>query len=393
VLVTLATLHFAGALDGIEADIAARIPERPQDALLGIVNVFSCCVLSWKAFTTMVPAFILGGAIAAFVPATMVLKYLGARAHPVKSFGAAAVSGVVLSLCSCNIVPLFVSIYRRGAGIGPAFTFLFAGPAINVVAMIFTMQVIGWRLGIWRAVGVPLVALGVGLLMSLIFRREVTEQYAQAANGPQAAGEEPPESRLWLLFSLLLGLVVFGAWEMAWPPKIVVMLVLVALTAAVAVRRFEKWELRDWGAETWALVKLVIPILIPAVLVIGAVAAFIDVKLVYSLVGPAPEGAGFWAHLKPILVADLFGALMYFPILSEVAFTKAFLKLGMDVGPALAVLLTGAGLSLPGLLIIARAVGWRKALAYQGLVILLTTAVSVLFASQFGKYICDCMMN
>ena len=340
----------------------------------------------------MLPAFLLGGAIAAFVPTPVVLKYLGAGANQVRAYSVAAVSGIVLSLCSCNIVPLFVSIYRRGAGIGPAFAFLYAGPAINVVAMIFTIQVIGWRLGVWRAIGVPIVALLVGAAMALIYRREGSRQAREARAATVAVASPQADARIWLLFAALLGLVVYGAWEMAWTPKIIGMLLIAVATAGLLYARFEGDELREWMGETWGLIKLVIPVLIPAVLVIGGLAAFIDIKLVARYLGPAPEGSTFLRELRPILIGDIFGSLMYFPILSEVAFTKAFLKMSMDVGPALAVLMTGAGLSLPGAIIVARAVGWGKVLAYQALVIAFTTLFAVLFASEFGQYMCACMM-
>ncbi len=390
----IAILHFLGALRGIETTISDALPERPSDALIGIVDVFKCCILSWKALTTMLPAFILGGAIAAFVPTPVLLQYLGARANQTRAYAVAAVSGVVLSLCSCNIVPLFVSIYRRGAGTGPAFTFLYAGPAINIVAMVFTFQVIGWQLGLWRAVAVPVIALIVGLAMALTFRRSEDREQAEKQQAALAAvDDDVSHARIWLLFGLLLALVVYGAWEMAWPPKIIGMVALALATAALVGLRFSRDEWQQWLQETWGLVKLVVPVLIPAVLVIGAVAAFIDVKLVYRLLGAAPEGSGFLRQLQPIAVADVIGALMYFPILSEVAFTKAFLKLGMDLGPALAVLLTGAGLSLPGILIVGRAIGWRKVLVYQAYVIVATTAIAAFFASEVGQYLCACMME
>ena len=138
-------------------------------------------------------------------------------------------------------------------------------------------------------------------------------------------------------------------------------------------------------------VKLVVPVLLPAVLIIGAIAAFIDVKLVYRLVGTVPENAGIWDQLRPIAIAAVSTKLMYFPILTEVAFTKAFLKLGMGVGPALAILLTGPGTSLPGMILIGRSIGWTKAVAYEALVVLATVAYAGLFAGEIGRYICACM--
>lgn len=392
-------------LFGQQLLVSLRNLPRPEDALLGVVDVFKCCVLSWKAVTTMLPAFLLGGAIAAFAPTGLILRYLGARSNQPRAYLTAAASGILLSLCSCNVIPLFTSIYRRGAGTGPAFTFLFAGPAINVVAMIFTFQIIGFHLGIWRAIGVPVLAVIVGLLMTLIFGKHESAR-AEAALKAADAHETGLSWRLVALFAVLLATVVFGSWQTdiavkraeaglpgAWNMLIIGMTALTLLLVALALKAFERHERRAWLHETWALVKLVIPVLLPAVIVIGLIATYIDVKLVYSLVGNVADGSGFWPTLRPILWADLFGEVMYFPILTEVAFTKAFLKLGMDVGPALALLLTGPGTSLPGFIIVARAIGWRKALVFELLLILTTTAYAFIFSSKIGEYICACMMG
>jgi len=392
VTATLVVLHFTGTLSSVEQDIAGRLPERPADALLGIVNVFKCCILSWKALTTLLPAFLLAGAIAAFVPTSVIIKHLGAGANQFKAYGVAAFSGFVLSICSCNVVPLFASIYRRGAGIGPAFTFLYAGPAINIVALIFTIQVIGPQLGIWRAMGVPIVAVLAGISMALLFgRSDARVSEAARAKAALPEGFERSPGPVIALMVLLLGMVSFGAWEMPWTPKILGMVVIIGLVAWLMWARFSGEETKEWMLESWALVKLTLPLLVPAVLVIGAVAAYIDVKLVYRLVGPAAEGSGLWGALKPILLANTFGSCMYFPILTEVAFTKAFLKLGMGIGPALAILLTGAGTSIPADLIVWRAVGLKKVVAYEVIVLLLTTAYVLFFDSTAGQYICACM--
>lgn len=376
-----------------------------NETLISVIDVFRCCILTWKAVTVMLPAFLLGGAIAAFAPTHLILTYLGARSHQVRAYVTAAFSGCIMSLCSCNVVPLFVGIYRRGAGLGPAFTFLFAGPAINIVAMIFTFQVIGWRLGLWRAIGVPIIAILTGLIMTLLFYREARAQREeQAAVLPVEGGLE---RRLWLLFGLLLFMVIFGSWQsdLVFPPPesehpaaspypLLIGLGLAALAlVALLAKKFSAEERGEFFRESWGLIKLVVPVLLPAVLVIGAIATFIDVKLVYKLVGQAPEGSGLWGMLRPIILGSVFGELMYFPILTEVAFTKAFLKLGMDVGPALAILIAGPGSSLPGFIIIARAIGWKKAAAYEIVVFTLTALYAAVFASEIGKYICACMMK
>lgn len=390
----LLVLHWSGALRGVQDALLQRLPDRPSDALLRVVNVFHCCILTWDALTVMVPAFALGGAVAAFVPNTVVLRYLGAGANQARAYVVAAISGMVLSLCSCNVVPLFVSIYRRGAGIGPAFTLLYAGPAINIVAMIFTFQVIGPIIGVWRAVGVPLIGILAGIGMSLAFRREGRARREQAAlQALQSPEQDTGGARVWALFVLLLLLVGYGAWGLPWTPRLIGCGILAMAIAGLIWWRFTADDLRNWATETWGLVRLVVPILLPAVLIIGAAAAFTDIKVVDRWLGASAAG-GWLGEMQPVLAADVFGALMYFPILTEVAFAKALLKeFFVKPAPALAVLLTGAGLSLPGLFIVGRAVGWRKAAVYELLVIALTTGLCWLFASEVGEYICKCMMQ
>ncbi len=362
-----------------------------EQKLSQIVNVFQCCIFTPRALTTVLPAFILAGAIAAFIPRGAVLYYLGPRARSVWAYLVSAVSGILLSLCSCNVVPLFVSIYRQGAGIGPAFTFLYAGPAINIVSLIFVFQVIGWRIGLWRALAVPALAIAIGLVAARLYRREEEERTREVLGsaGAQADGGLPAVDRRQLynaggVIACLLVFVVIGSLHIWWPVQAGVMLL--ALGAAVAVAsRLGTEKLAEWAEETWSLLKLIIPVLVPAILAIGAMAAFIDVKWVYRLVGEN--------SVRSIAAASVFGALMYFPILAEIVFTKAFLKLGMATGPALAILLTGAGLSAPGAIILARVIGWKKVVVYLGLVILGTIAISMLFSWQMGQYLCPCIME
>lgn len=403
ILAALAAITLLLVLDrSLLARLLAALPGRPKEALIGVVDVFSCCILTPKILTTMLPTFLLGGAIAAFAPMGVILRYLGARSNQPRAYLTAALCGPLLSLCSCNIVPLFASIHKRGAGIGPAFTFLFAGPAINIVAMVFTFQVIGFKIGMWRAILVPVMAILIGLTMSWIYRKE------QAADLPSeaalaASGQAKLDGRLWALFGTLTAAVVFGAWEMPWTPKLIGVGVFAVILVAVALRLFEPYERQEWLHETWGLVKLVVPVLLPAVLIIGLIATYIDVKLVYHLVGapadlPVAHDAlghlhNFWANFRPILFADLFGEVMYFPVLTEVAFTKAFLKLGMTVGPALALLLTGPGTSLPGAILVGRAVGWKKALMFELLCVVFTAIFALVFVGQIGQYICSCMMG
>jgi uncharacterized membrane protein YraQ (UPF0718 family) len=348
------------------------------------VDVFQCCLFTWEAVSTVLPAFALAGAVTAFIPPALVLRYLGAGAKKTVSYSTAAISGIILSLCSCNVVPLFVSIYRTGAGIGPASTFLYAGPAINLVSLVLVFEAIGWQIGLWRAVLVPVVGIATGLSMALIFGRADRKRQAETP-APKTGMAETAGLREWALFGLLTGMVVFGAIEMPLAWKLGGLVAIIGSVALLATRAFSRDDLRRWWEETWHLFKIVIPVLIPAVVVIGLVASWVDIKWIYRHVGDN--------SLSSLLFADLFGELMYFPVLAEVVFAKAMMKLGLATGPAMAILLTGTGASLPGAIIIGRCVGWAKASVFIGLEIVFTTLAAWLFASEIGAYICQCMMN
>lgn len=350
--------------------------------LAEVVDVFQCCLFTWEALVTVLPAFLLAGAVAAFIPPAVVLKYLGAGARKTVSYSTAAISGIILSLCSCNVVPLFVSIYRTGAGIGPAATFLYAGPAINLVSLVLVFEAIGWQIGLWRAILVPVVGVAVGLTTAAVFGAD--DRKADLSDQNIAPGDGTGV-REWFLFGLLTALVVFGAVEMPIAWKACGFLAIAGALVVLVLRAFTREDVRLWWDETWHLLKTVIPVLIPAVIVIGLLSSWVDIKWIYRNVGDN--------SLRSLLFADVFGELMYFPVLSEVVFAKAMMKLGLATGPAMAILLTGTGASLPGAIIIGRCVGWRKAVFFIVCEIVFTTAASWLFASEIGSYICQCMMN
>lgn len=365
-----------------------------SETLNDVVDVFSCCVLNWEAFTIMLPAFVLAGAIAVFVPAPVLLRHFGATARKPIAYLVAAMSGCVLSVCSCNIVPLFVSIYRRGAGLGPAITFLYSGPAINLVSLVFVYQVIGWRLGVWRMIAVPVIGILAGLFMALLFRRDETlrqEELSAAANSLMVATH--PTRRVMGLLGLLFVLMMVGSIKetefriMTWPLKIATMASLAALTGIAAARWFEREDLKEWGIETWKLIRMVVPVLLVSVLVIGYIAMNVKLPMLQKL-GLTSRGGD---RIQSALLTATFGSLMYFPMLSEIAFVKAFLKLNdLPAHLGLIILLTGPGLSLPGMILVGREMGIKKTATYFLILIVLSAGTGQLFHAFIGKYVCPC---
>ncbi|MFB3879955.1 MAG: permease [Armatimonadota bacterium] len=374
------------------------------------VNLFKCCIFTLNAFTIVLPAFLIAGALVVFIPSQSVMKYLGAKANRVLSYGVSAISGNVLTVCSCNVVPIFASILRRGAGIGPAFCFVFAAPAIHVVNTVFTYQVIGPKLALWRFVTVPIIAVLVGLAMALLFRREERARQCEIQGNASVAllersHEETRRGETFLL--MLIAVLFFGAWlsldpyfsGTLWgiPAGQLVRLAGVIIALAALVKLSFTWfgreETAEWGRQTWLLLRMIVPIFVVAVLVIAVIVAHIPLKWIMPSAGDhsvlrfgQPQGNG----ILPTFLAAVFGTVMYFPLLTEVAFTKGLLLKYFALGPALAILLGGPGLSLPGLILVRKVAGLKKMLVYWAVTVSLITLVAYFFGRYFGEYECSC---
>jgi uncharacterized protein len=345
----------------------------------------------------LVPAFFIAGAIGQFVSQGAVLRYLGAKAPRPVAYGVASISGSILAVCSCTVLPLFASIYRRGAGLGPATAFLYSGPAINVLAMILTARVLGLQLGIARAVGAVLFAVVVGVLMAALFRREEAQRQKDGADPfAAAAAAQASPRQSWqdaLFLGTMVAILVFANWGA--PNEAVGVFAAVyrvhwPLTAALLValfwmmfRWYPKDELGQWVQATWAFAKQITPLLLGGILLSGWLmgrpghdAGLVPSSWVAGVVGGNSVGANF--------LASFVGALMYFATLTEVPILQTLLGSGMGQGPALALLLAGPALSLPSMLVINSYLGPRKTLAYISLVVVMATATGWLYGAFAG---------
>ena len=338
--------------------------------------------------TCLIPAFFIAGAIAVFVSQASVLKYFGAQANKLLSYSVASVSGTVLAVCSCTVLPLFAGIYMRGAGIGPATAFLYSGPAINVLAIVLTAKVLGWEMGLARAVGAVTFSVIAGLIMALISRKDDANRTAGQIYLPEEDGKE---RKLWqdalymLTMVLILVFAAFakpsaddaGVWKMIFAAKWYVTVGLLIILSVMLKRWFVKDELTSWVRAAWGFMKQIFPLLLGGVLVAGFLLgrpgheALIPESVIAGLVG----GNSIWANL----FASVSGALMYFATLTEVPILQGLIGAGMGKGPALALLLAGPALSLPSMMTLAGIMGIKKTLTYCMIVVVLSTFVGMAY--------------
>ncbi len=380
----------------------------------------------------LLPAFFIAGAIGVFLSQNTVMKYLGADARKILAYGVASVSGTILAVCSCTILPLFAGIYRMGAGLGPAVAFLYSGPAINVLAIILTARVLGIELGIARAVGAITFSVIIGLIMHVIYRKENEGQEGRK----MMLGSEDGMRPLWqnaLYFSAMIAVLVFANWGkpqaetgfwhliyaskwiitalsavglgvmlVAWFAVPVLKVVAVAAITAVFSLAFphtpmvgfavgvmglsyltstQEGEMQEWFAGSWGFAKQIMPILFAGVLVAGFLLGrpghegIIPSVWVSSLVG----GNSLFANF----IASFAGAFMYFATLTEVPILQGLMGSGMGKGPALALLLAGPAVSLPNMLVIRSVIGTGKTVVYVSLVIVMATISGFLYGTIF----------
>ncbi|UCC45337.1 MAG: permease [Candidatus Zixiibacteriota bacterium] len=380
----------------------------------------------------LIPAFFIAGAIAVFVSQASVMKYLGARANKVLSYCVASVSGSILAVCSCTVLPLFAGIYRMGAGLGPATAFLYSGPAINVLAIVLTARILGLELGVARAVGAIVFSVVIGLLMHLIYRREETEKVNAQMAMPEPAVNRPLYQN-GLYFAAMVAVLVFanwgrpdettGAWYLVYSNKWLITsiaaiglstmlifwfglskmpIILTGLAAAIIALLFphepllafstaviglsliigrRSDESGEWFSQSWGFAKQILPLLFGGILVAGLLLGrpgqegFIPSQWIVSWVGGN--------SLESNLLASIAGAFMYFATLTEVPIIQGLVGNGMGKGPALALLLAGPALSLPNMLVIRSVMGTQKTIVFVVLVVVMATATGTIYGSLF----------
>jgi len=396
-------------------------------------------LLQWYArnhtLACVVPALFIAGGIITFLSQESVLRHLGPRSNKLVAYSVASVSGAVLAVCSCSVLPMFAGIYKLGAGLGPASAFLYSGPAINILAIFLTARVLGFEIGLGRAIGAVAFAFVIGILMAVIFRRE---ERARAAATPQLPESSQPRRRLWQNTAFLACMVLFLIFSDWYNPgnAIVHMKDGTALRGVVlqerhddyvlqvqdesgniqsidnrvlpkdqvsqveeirswvmdvfharwylaglmglavilmAWRWYERSEVREWMGNTWSFSKMLVPLLFGGVFVVGFIERLLPQEQIAELVGDNSFSAN--------LIASVVGAFFYFATLTEIPIVQALMSNGMHQGPALALLLAGPALSLPSMIVIYKIMGARKATVFIVLTVALSTVVGMVFGA------------
>jgi uncharacterized membrane protein YraQ (UPF0718 family) len=340
----------------------------------------------------LVPAFLLAGAISAFINQASVLKYFGAKANKFLSYGVASVSGTILAVCSCTVLPLFSGIYKRGAGLGPAIAFLYSGPAINVLAIILTARILGFEMGMARTIGAVFFSVIIGLIMHFLFLKE---EQNRVIDDKMFAAEINENRNLWqtsLYFLSMIGFLVFanwakplegqnGLWMTIYNIKWYIAWFSVLALVIMSWRWFKQDEIKTWGIASWDFALQILPLLLGGVLLSGFLLGrvghegIIPARFVIGLVG----GNSFFANFFASIVA----AFMYFATLTEVPILQGLMNAGMGKGPGLALLLAGPALSLPSMLVIRSVIGTKKTVVYVSLVIIMATISGMFYGTFF----------
>jgi len=343
-----------------------------QLVLAGFTSLWDYIAL--HVLTCLVPAFLLAGAMVSFISKEAIMKYLGHAVKKFQSFLTAAFGSFLLAACSCTVIPVASGLYYRGSGIGPAFILLWVAPAANILALTYTGAILGGEMVAVRVVSALAMAMAVGIIMATTFRKEEVER--TGLNHERESTKVISRQDMLLILLLVVSLLAPNYMIQSGPfwQKVVVWIIATGIVAAYALKTKTKEQLLGWMKETWWFVRIIFPLLLAGVFIVGVIGAILPQTWVENYLGGSSMLSSF--------LATLIGSISYFATMTEAPFVDTLMKMGMGKGPALALLLTGPGLSLPNWLAIARVFGVRKAVVYVVTIITLGTIVGW-FAGTF----------
>lgn len=324
--------------------------------------------------TCLVPAFMLAGAMVAFINQEAILNHLGEKANKVKSFSLAGVASFFVAACSCTVIPVSAGLFYSGAAIGVAFIILWVAPSANILSLVYTGNILGGEIVVARVAASLAMAFVVGWVMTLAFRNEVREEIA-VAEGTREKGEIVSRRHVILLLLIVVSLLspnYIGQTGPYWQ-KVIIWGIATVILFAYAFKMFTKDEIKSWLRETWWFVRIILPLLLAGVFAVGVIGKLLPEEWIRQWLGGNGVTASF--------LATMIGAVSYFATMTEAPFVDTLMKLGMGKGPALALLLTGPGLSLPNWIAIARVFGLKKSVVYVITIVILGTFVGWFFGN------------
>ncbi len=332
--------------------------------------------LSSHTLTCLVPAFFIAGAITAFIKKEAIIKYLGPDVKKRISYPLASVSGAILAVCSCTILPIFAGLYKKGSGVGPATAFLYSGPAINILAIVYTASELGYQIGLARVLASVGMAFIIAFLMSSIFRADDEEiSHQNSGDIHEKENSERPSLIKSVFFGSLVAILIIGAsGSIAWIPKLIIISTLTLLLLTVIKYYYKKREVKDWGLETWYLTKMIFPILIVGTFIVGIIEFYIPAETFRPYLGTSSLSSSF--------LGSIVGALLYMPTLLEVPIvgtTFGYQEGVMGEAPALSLLLAGPSLSLPNMVVLFKVMKLKHWLVYICFVIIFSTSMGFVY--------------
>jgi uncharacterized membrane protein YraQ (UPF0718 family) len=366
-----------------------NIPDLLASGLEALVDY-----VGYHVLTCLVPAFLLAGAIVAFLPRDVIIRYLGSETRKRISLPLASASGMFVAACSCTVIPIASGLYRKGGSIGPAFVILWVTPAANILALTYTGAVLGFDMAAARLAAAMLTGVIVGLVMSTVFRKDENARWARARPAPHSSNTRIfIERRILVLLALLaLSLLIpnyLGGLSLhkllpeqaylgnPYVFKVELFLAILAVAVYYAFRRLSSDEVNIWLRETWWFVRQILPLLLAGVFVVGVIGKLIPREFVETYLGGSSLTSSF--------LATLIGAVSYFATMTEAPFVKTLITLGMGKGPALGLLLAGPGESLPNWLAISRVFGLRKAAVYVATTIAISTITAYIAGNTIWR--------
>jgi hypothetical protein len=336
----------------------------------------------------MVPAFFIAGAIGIFLDSQRITRLLGQNSNPYIAYPVAALSGGILTVCSCGVLPIFTGIMQQGAGIGPAFTFLMASPAVNLIALTYTYTLLGAKYMFWRALLVFFSAIIIGFLMKSIFKQPERIETI----GIEIVEDEVDRTDGQLLFFFIMLVVTMitstgvldplfnkisssGDIASLFTLRLTFIAFEIIIIAILCKKWFHPYEIKLWLKKSWSLFLMIFPTVVGGIFLCGIIAVALPLTNLITYFDSNDIQGNF--------LASVMGGLMYFGTIIGVSITATLQGMGMNHGPAMTFLLSAPAVSLPSILALVPIAGAKKSAIFLLFVVILSAISGLIFGMTF----------